>query len=318
MANLQNLFEEFNGKISLTKSKSESLKKSRDALRSDIKKWFSDKGKKQPQFCWQGSYAMKTVVNPIGEKDYDLDDGVYIQGYEEQEIDEWISATTVHSWIKDAVKDRTKIDVIDKNTCVRVPYALGYHIDLPIYICKDDVAYLAHKSSGWTESDPKAFKDWFIEKVVSNEYGEQLRSVVKYLKAWRDYKDVPLKGIEITILASNNFDKYIDRDDKSIRNTVENIISVLENDFACVKPVAPGEDLFDGTNESKKTSIISGLKSLKKNLDKAIEEEDEKKASEYLRKSFGGRFPLGETTSEQACYAASDMPGVLKNDGRSA
>lgn len=318
MADLQNLFEEFNSKISLTKSKSDSLKRSRDALRSDIKKWFSDKEKNQPKFCWQGSYAMKTVVNPIGEKEYDLDDGVYIQGYEGQDIDEWISATTAHSWIKDAVKDRTKIDVIDKNTCVRVPYVLGYHIDLPIYICKDDVAYLAHKSSGWTESDPKAFKDWFIEKVVSDEYGEQLRSIVKYLKAWRDYKDIPLKGIEITILASNSFDRYIDRDDKSLRNTVESIISVLEDDFTCVKPVVPGEDLFEGASESKKTSIISGLKSLKGNLDKAIEEEDEKKASEYLRKSFGGRFPLGETTSEQACYAVSDMPGVLKNDGRSA
>ncbi len=318
MANLNKLFSKFNDKITLTSAKSNSLKKSRDALRADIKKWFSDKGKLQPKFCWQGSYAMKTVVNPLGDKEYDLDDGVYIQGYEDQDMDDWVSATTVHSWIKDAVHDRTQIDTIDKNTCVRVPYAAGYHIDLPMYICKGDVAYLAHKSNGWTESDPKAFKDWFVGKVVSSEYGEQLRSIVKYLKAWRDYKSIPLKGIEITILATNSFDKYTDRDDKSLRNTVEDIISCLEEDFSCVKPVAPGEDLFDGASETKKTTIISGFKSLKETLDKAIVEDDEKKASEYLRKSFGDRFPLGETTSNQACYAASVMPGVLKNDGRSA
>lgn len=317
MADLNRLFSKFNEKITLTNSKSNSLKKSRDALRVDIKKWFEDKEKFQPKFCWQGSYAMKTVVNPLGDKEYDLDDGVYIQGYENHDIDDWISTSTVHSWLKDAVHDRVDENVIDKNTCVRVPYAAGYHIDLPIYICKDNIAYLAHKSDGWIESDPKAFKEWFVGKVRDDDFGEQLRNVVKYLKAWRDYKSIPLKGIEITILATNNFDKYDNRDDKCLRNTVECIISCLENEFSCVKPVTPGEDLFCDASETKKEKIISGFKSLKANLDKAILDDDEKKASEYLRKSFGDRFPLGEATSK-ASFATTIMPGVLKNDGRSA
>lgn len=317
MADLHKLFQEFNSKITLTPSKRESLKTSRNALRQDIKTWFSNEGKKQPTFCWQGSYAMKTVVNPLAEKEYDIDDGVYLQGYDNTEIDEWITPSTAHNWIKDAVKDRTSIDVINKDTCVRVPYAAGYHVDLPIYICKDDIAYLAHKTKGWIESDPKAFKDWFVSKVNSNDYGEQLRRVVKYLKAWRDYKNIPLKGIEITILATNAFDKYDDRDDKSLKNTVETIISTLEQSFECKKPVIPEEDLFDGASETKKTTIINGLKTLQDNLSKAIDESDEKKASEYLQKSFGSRFPLGKE-SEEAKFAASVKPGVLKHDGRSA
>ncbi len=71
---------------------------------------------------------------------------------------------------------------------------------------QDDVAYLAHKTKGWIVSDPKAFKDWFIKKVQDND--EQLRRVVKYMKAWKEYKEVPLKGIGITILAANNFEIY--------------------------------------------------------------------------------------------------------------
>ena len=140
---------------------------------------------------------------------------------------------------------------------------------------------------------------------------------MKYLKAWRDYKGIPLKGIEITILATNSFDKYDERDDKSLRNTVTDIIDVLEKDFECVKPVIPEEDLFDDASETKKNSILSGLKTLKTNLDKAIDESDEKKASEYLRKSFGDRFPLGEE-SLNSQFATSKKPGVLKHDGRSA
>ena len=49
--------------------------------------------------------------------------------------------------MKDAVEDRTKLSPIDKDTCIRVCYSAGYHIDLPIYIVKDDVAYLATKKA---------------------------------------------------------------------------------------------------------------------------------------------------------------------------
>ena len=57
---------------------------------------------------------MKTVVNPLGDKEYDLDDGIYIQGYDDLEMDEWVTPATVHAWIKDAVKDRTQKDIIEK------------------------------------------------------------------------------------------------------------------------------------------------------------------------------------------------------------
>lgn len=318
MVDTSALFFDFNSSITLTTAKGNALRTSRNALRSDIKKWFNEKGKKQPSFCWQGSFSMKTLINPIDGKEYDLDDGIYLQGYENVEMDSWPSPTTVHSWIKDAVKDRVKKDPIDKDTCIRVPYASGYHIDFPIYIMKDDVAYLAHKGKGWIESDPKAFRQWFIDKVGDDDYGEQLRSIVKYLKAWCDYKSISLKGIEITILATNSFDRYDGRDDKSIRNTVENIISILEKNFNCKKPVTPYEDLFESASQLKKDNVLKGLNMLKFNLDKAIDEVDEKKASEYLRNSFGSRFPLGKETKKEELFAVTAAPGVLKHDGRSA
>ena len=85
-----------------------------------------------------------------------------------------------------------------------------------------------------------------------------------------------------------------------------------------MKPVVPGEDLFEDASSTKRSSILSGLHTLKSNLDKAISESNEKKASEYLRKSFGDRFPLGKDISAKSVYAASSAPGVLKHDGRSA
>lgn len=316
MANLHNLYLKFNEKITLTSTSCAKLRTSRNALRSDIKKWFSDHDKVQPKFCWQGSFSMKTVINQLDNGEYDLDDGVYIQNYDDCEQKDWPTPNTVHQWIKKAVDRRTKADAKDKNTCVRVTYAGGYHIDLPIYIMDGDTAFLAHKSDGWIESDPKAFKDWFINKVKDENNGEQLRRLVKVLKAWKDYTGVDLKGVELTILATNAFEQYDNRDDKSFRNTVRNIIEILEDDFTCIKPVAPGEDLFERFDENQQDKIIQAFKDLKEEMDNALNEENEEKASEYLIDVFGSRFPKG-TSKSSNCSRVSTQ-GVLRHDGRSA
>ncbi|HEY8361520.1 MAG TPA: CBASS cGAMP synthase [Tissierellaceae bacterium] len=319
MANLNSLFLTFNENITLSATKEENLKTGRNALREKIKKNFQENGRNTPKFCWQGSFAMRTIINPLGDNEYDIDDGVYLQGYSDKDKSEWPATTTVHNWILNAVDGHTDTPPVNKNTCVRVIYANNYHIDLPAYIIKDDVAYLAHKKDGWVESDPKAFTDWFVGKVQDN--GEQLRRLVKYMKAWKDYKDVDLKGIAITILVSNNFYSYDNRDDKSLLGTVTNIIDTLEEKFECIKPVKPNEDLFKDFSESKKENIFNALKRLKDSLDEAINEEDEEKASEVLREQFGDRFPKGKPKKENEMsspFIKTKSPGVINNDGHSA
>ncbi|MTI47820.1 MAG: hypothetical protein FH761_08265 [Firmicutes bacterium] len=321
MPNLNNLFSGFNENISLKGTKRDNLKRGRDTLRKKVKDNFKDKDRKVPKFCGQGSYAMKTIVIPLEDKEYDIDDGIYLQGYSDKKKSDWPSTTSVHSWIKNAVDDHTNTPPKDKNTCVRVIYANDYHIDLPAYIIKDEVAYIAHKRDGWVESDPKAFTDWFIGKV--KDQGDQLRNIVKYLKAWKDYKNVDLKGIVATILVAENFYPCENRDDKSLLGTVTKIIDTLEDDFKCLKPVKPNEDLFKDFSDNKQDKILSSLKTFKKNLDKAInDEEDEEKASERLIKHFGDRFPKGEAKKEDksnnSAFIRTGTPGVLKNDGHSA
>lgn len=262
---------------------------------------------------------MKTTVSPIDGGEYDLDDGVYLSGYSDKEISDWPSTSTVHTWIKSAVTGHTKEDPVDKNSCVRVIYAKGYHIDFPIYIEKDDVAYLAHKVDGWTVSDPKAFKEWFLDKVKT--HGEQLRRLTKYLKAWKDYKDVPLKGIEISILIAENFNEYEGRDEKSLYETIGNILTTLRISFSCKKPVAPYEDLFAGMTKTKKEDILHQLDMLYEKLNLAISEEDPKTASEYMIEMFGERFPKGQEIKKNegtSAFIQTNAPGVLHHDGRSA
>lgn len=321
MSDLNSKFLGLNDKITLTPSKKENLRTGRDALRGKVEDSFTESDRKKPNFCGQGSYMMKTTTNPINGGEYDIDDGVYLQGYSDKDMNCWPKTSTVHDWIKKAIKDHTSKNPIDKNTCVRVVYAGDYHIDLPAYIEKDGTVYLAHKSKGWTESDPKAFTNWFIGKV--KEEGEQLRSIVKYLKAWKDYKSIDFKGIAITILVGENYYSYDNRDDLALLGTITNILDELKNDFKCKKPVAPYENIFDGYSQTREDSIINGLTSLKNNLQKAIDEDNEEEACNIMRKFFGDRFPKGEDTSkrnleESANYVKANAPAIIKNDGRSA
>lgn len=218
MLDLNKLFEDFHDEISLTKTYKDKITKGRDALRTRIGNKFEEKGRKKPQHCTQGSYAMRTAIMPTGDDEFDLDNGVYLKGYSIEQ-DDWPSTQTVHTWVKDAVNGHTSNPPIDKNTCVRVVYEDKYHIDLPIYIMGensdgDSIAYLAHKSKGWIESDPKAFTNWFQGFV--NDNGQQIRHMVKYLKAWKDYKNIDIKGMAITILVCNNFSVTANRDDISL------------------------------------------------------------------------------------------------------
>lgn len=316
MANLNKLFSNFEEEISLKSKKKENLKKGRDALREKIRNSFKEKERSTPKFCGQGSYMMKTTVNPI-DGEYDIDDGVYLQGYSDKDIEEWPTTSTVHRWIKDAVDGHTSTPPKDKNTCVRVIYVDDYHIDLPSYIVKDDVCYLAHKRDGWTESDPRAFTKWFVDKVQEN--GEQVRSLVKYLKAWKDYNDVDLKGIAVTILVCENYYSYENRDDLALLGTVTEIINSLENEFTCKKPVIPYEDLFEEIDEVNQNRLLESLKSLKTEIQNAVDKEDEAEASDIMIKVFGDRFPKGSSAKkEESNYAKSEAPSIIKNDGRSA
>lgn len=316
MASTNSLFREFCDTITLSDSKKAEIRCSRDAVRDDVRKWLSDKGKGSSSYYEQGSFAMNTMINPINGDDFDIDYGVYLDAYKDTDRSSWPAESTVHSWIVDAVEDRTKAGCTDKNACVRINYAHGYHIDMPIYIEKAGDAYLAHKTQGWIHSDAKELRDWFTDRCKQND--NQLRRIVRYLKRWKDYCDVDLKGIEITILAARNMNAAAGRDDDALRYTVESMLRALKLDFVCYKPVAPYENMFDGISASRERAIISALEKMLAALQSAHDAESVKTASEKLREVFGCDFPLGDDPKDRyAAAVVTSAPGVLKRDGRS-
>lgn len=314
MAVLNKEYNIFDKEIKLNKSRKDSLKKSRKELKKKIQKWFRENkpDEIQPKFHPQGSSEMGTTINPLltyGEDgkpllEYDTDYGVYFIKKNDDDVKQSINIW--HDWVYKATENHTGKDSIRKSTCVRVMYADGHHIDLPIYYKEDDLIELTHKSKGWLESDPKEFYEWFNDKKKTR---PRLEAIARCLKAWKNYRETNntnLKlpsGFELTILATNN---YADADnlDEAFRKTVIAIDEELNKSggFKCYRPTTPSnEDVFENYSETRKSNFLNALKNLKNDCNKAFEEKNFKKASEILRNNqFGTRFPLGDDKDEES------------------
>lgn len=330
MANNHEQFIAFNDTIAITKSKKDTLTGNRKALREVIRKYFKENKPDEikPTFRSQGSFVMKTTVNPIpqwSEEDkknlykYDVDDGVYFIG----EDDDRKSVNTYHNWIYDAVKDHTDKGAEDKTTCVRVVYADGHHIDLPIYFKikgNNTIPELAHKSKGWIDSDPKEFFEWFNNRVDDK---QQLRRIVRYLKAWCDYRNnqnASIKmpsGFIMTILASNNI-SYDDRDDIALKETLENIQNSINKDyggkFECKRPTTPkGEDLFANYSDTKRDNFLNQLSNFVTSAQQAINGNNTKESCLKWQKHFGDRFSCStaKDEDEQSNAKAYFSPAII-------
>jgi hypothetical protein len=254
MADCNDLFTKFQEQISLNESKKDYLKQARDGIRNRIKNYFINEKKYSPPKFWiQGSYKMSTIINPLDEE-YDIDDGIYLQNIDSENIGNWPNPETVHSWIYQAVKGHTQENPIDKRTCVRVVYSGKYHVDLPIYgIFKDEI-YLAEKGEkGWHLSNPITLLDWFNEQVKQN--SDQLKKIVRYFKAWADFqtksknKKLPSRLI-LTILATENYENR-EKDDATFSRTVRNIYQKIFTSFVIYNPVGKEEILSNHLTDTQ-------------------------------------------------------------------
>ncbi|WP_410511765.1 CBASS cGAMP synthase [Paenibacillus sp. BR2-3] len=322
MSDCHDLFTAFHEKIYLHSDKKKSLRSSRNAIRSKIRKYFKDTLKlTEPKFYGQGSYMMNTTINPIDEE-YDIDDGIYLQHLEDVDGDDWPTPSTVHNWVIEAVDGHTDTDPLDKNTCVRVIYKAEYHVDLPIYVMQGDHPKLAHKNKGWIDSDPKLLTEWFNNEV--SEKGNQLKRIVRYLKAWKDYKNSDPKlpsGMILTILAANHYVED-DQDDAAFAATAKAIHQALSESFSLSRPVFPSEELIADWSTTKQDNFLNKLDSLIKKAGQALEQNDKAKAAGKWIDVFGDRFPEFEPPEkeEQESSAARTFasPPILGNHGRSA
>jgi hypothetical protein len=299
--NCHNLFLDFNENISLANSKRDSLKKSRKALRAQIKNYFKKNHPQYvPKFFIQGSNKMEIAIRTYDDT-CDLDEAVYFLREPN------VSPTTIQKWVLNAISENTVGRQEHRKKCIRVIYPRDYHIDFSIYYKKksDKHPHLAVKNSDWEQSDPKEFMDWF-NKQKDNK--GQLIRIIKYLKAWCDRRARSAQhkmpsGLCMMVLACRSI-AYNDRDDLALRDTLKKIQRLIDDTrfgdakWECKIPTTPQDDLFSKYDEDLKGKFLDDLDSFLRDAQKAAEEKNRYKSSLLWRKHFGERFPIGKDIDE--------------------
>lgn len=281
MADLHIEFKTFHDRIVLTSSKKEYLRKARNAVRDKIRKHFREVLKLNiPKFQGQGSYAMGTTVNPLN-GEFDIDDGVYLQHLDTSDKSDWPTPETVHRWLVQATDGHTSEKPMDKRTCIRVRYAGQYHVDLPAYGKLYGDYLLAEKGDkGWHRSDPLALTDWFRDQVKN--YGEQLRKMVRYLKAWANFQSGRLgampSGLILTVLVSNNYCAD-ERDDIAFADTIAAISNAVKFAFFVYNPVDAEEELTARLTEAQKIRFQKAIADVAEAAAEAIDTDDRHEVS---------------------------------------
>lgn len=332
MANLHNVFSEYNKIIRLSDPKRRELILVRNNLRTRVQNRHEQfagiiKPYDSLEFQSQGSFVMDTIITPVHD-DYDLDDGIYFIGKLSRE--KRPEPAVFHKMILEAIgSNYDDVEtVIDKSTCVRVLYKSGFHIDLPIYYADNkECPDLADKVKKWILSNPVVFIAWFEEKTRSGfqkaflyeaamydkyerwltdirKQDVQLRRIVRYLKAWGDLRreEMPC-GLIITILAVNNYYEH-ERDDIALKEILVLIQAALKKSFTCERPTTPvGEDLL--ASYKNKNAFMNYLGQFVENAKQALMETDPQKACKYWQKSLGDRFPCHIAPSQPRITAAS-------------
>lgn len=186
----------------------------RDINRRRLKSGLQRDDEPKPMDCRsQGSYSMRTMVQQP-DKDYDIDDGVY---FDKEKLkgarggDK--SANDAKEMVRKALHDDSFRWPPEKlKNCVRVYYAEGYHVDVPVYrqvtetnIWGENETYFELASTAWERSDPLAATNWFLAankgQSPDTANGGQLRRVVRLLKtfsrsrtSWKDSRGFHRRG----------------------------------------------------------------------------------------------------------------------------
>jgi hypothetical protein len=311
MADCTDILKKFDAAISLNSTDRKYLRSARSAITKKILSYFSEYPQcPKIEFKGQGSFSMGTIIKPL-QGDYDIDIGIYLRDLSNY-CDDWPKPETVSQWLLRALSNHTSTPVENKRTCVRIYYKpisankdIAYHVDLPIYV--EYVNFWDNKKTKiglngdnqWSKkSAPVKFTKWFNEKCQRNNLDKnQLVRLVKYIKAWKDFKKNGSRfphGMALTVLLANSY--YPDkRDDIAFTETIRRAYNSLYWFFGMAEihsPVEPYNDLLIRLTPKQKKYFKMCFEQLVDDAKMAISIQDKCNAFQKWENNFGNRMKL--------------------------
>jgi hypothetical protein len=255
--------------VRLTDEQDAQLRDHREANRKRLIEGLKRLGRPKPKsFVEQGSYEMGTI-NQHPDNDYDIDDGVAFLVTDLVNKDGTaMTPLQAREMVRDAVRDPSfnRAPEVRPN-CVRVFYAGGYCIDMPVYRIMDAAKPEELQLAGgetWRQAAPRQVTVWFNEanksKSPNQLNGGQFRrnvSLIKFYtrsrKSWR----LP-SGLIMSKLTDERFVKNNGRDDETLVNLMKSVHLRLLVTLSVQHPVL-NEEITKGPMDPKMIELRDRL-----------------------------------------------------------
>lgn len=318
-------------KVTLPKSVQDSLRGNRNANRDRLKRGLDKNEHPRPDnFIIQGSYGMKTMKQHP-DKDYDIDDGA---AFAADKLTNAKGEPLTPRQAKERVRDALiaggglTTDPVIKRNCVRVDYADGHHVDIPVFRLSNDVLGQTKREFGsgdeWKVSDPTGITNWFqnIEKNThkDGESEPQLRRLVRLLKMYASNnlgKDA-LSGLLLTVLTAELHVYHNTREDDAFRKLLKSVRTRLGYNRTVYNPADRSEELTrdrDGDKIDKLIQKIEGsLKTLEILDDPDCSQVEARKAWDNVFKSdFFSKLQMDEQAKKAPATPSDSYPDKRVN-----
>lgn len=251
----------------------------------------------------------------------------FLKGTRRPSVASAVFFTAAETALGDLVRENQALGwklIRDKDTCIRIQISNTAHIDIPLYSIPDeefvtlakaatrsgyvsfdeafnargaeswadlptDQVMLAHRKDDWVSSDPRPVKNWFVDQVQDK--GEQLRRIVRYLKAYRDWQWEAGGPSSILLMAAATplFTKVKGRDDLALLEVLKGLPDALRKGIS--NPVDESESLTERLSAEALEEAAEQFEKFEMNLNGAVNASDPASACVWLRKMFGPRFP---------------------------
>ena len=324
---LRKSFHQFYKNLQLPDEDKITLQNARRDVRSHLRKHFGE-----IRFLTQGSFAYRTLIRPNQNppQRMDLDDGAYFLDIDINKVNPKELLDEVENALGELARPKGwRLE--NKPCCCRLVIAEDKHIDIPCYglrgeplnevadsthpatfaslyqdagipylpFIRSGFIFLAHKTEGWIESDPRRVLDWALK--CTEDYGKVFLRVCCYMKAWRDnqWEKSPMKSLSIMAMVEQAFvDEKIAQgeidDDDVVLRTSARMMDYLGGEGGCIRDPSDAFKCLDkDLTDEEKDTIIARLQGLHSDMETVIYDRgmDSKQASEEMRKQFGRWFP---------------------------
>lgn len=276
----------------------------------------------------QGSWAHKTIINPVGNKEFDADFMLDMSENSDwsdspkQYIEAVYSALGRNATYKTMPRSR-------KCRCVRIVYANSMHVDIvPHLMLADGREVIVNRDDDAFEvTNPQGFTNWMKEKDgLAN---GNLRKVIRLLKYLRDHKNsfTGTRSILLTTLLGEQVSQLNTLVDSGyyskVPTTLLHVVGDLDEWLQArpTKPSIPDPSGSGATFDHRWTQqtysyFRERIHVHAEEIRNAYEEEDKERSVKLWRDLFGDGFKAPEKASSSAKFQVA-APAAASTVGRS-